>query len=229
MDYRGMEKAIDKQAFRRQRHYIPDAQVVVDVGAWVGQTVNGYRKLYPKAQIHAFEPIPKTCHKLAAKFAQDPGIQVHCAAMSDRDREGTQTLHINRPGYQTSLLETTGEYRATGIQHIEDIEVEVITLDLFCERHDIGRIDVLKLDVQGYELRVLNGARRLFDQDRVGLVFAELNFQRVYEGQCPWYDVGAWLAGYGFDLVELAPQWRQNRLDHANGLFFKEALTCESA
>ena len=221
MDYRRLEKVINKQAFRRQRYYLPDARTIFDVGAFVGQTVHGYRKLYPEAQIYAFEPAPLSFDYLCSRFAGAAENIITCrVAVSNWN--GTDTLHVNEPGYETSLLEMTDSYRATGIEPIKDIRVTTIALDRFCRLQNIDRIDVLKMDVQGNELRVLQGAWGLFDRDCVGLVFAEMCFWEQYQDQCWWYEVGAWLAAYGFDLVELAPQWRQSRVHHANGLFAKD-------
>lgn len=220
MNYSQIQKAVGKEAFRRQVAYVAEAHTVIDVGAWIGQTVNGYRRLYPKAQIHAFEPQPRQFDRLVRRFAGASDTTIWSMAMSNWT--GTQTLHVTEPGYETSLLEPTSEYLATGICRRQDVRVTTTALDTFCQQQGIDRIDVLKMDVQGNELRVLQGARGLFDRDCVGLVFAELNFCHKYEGQCWWYDVGAWLAGYGFELRELAPQWRQSRAVHANGLFFKE-------
>lgn len=214
-----MQKAINKETFRRQRHYVRDAQTVFDVGAWVGQTANGYRKLYPDARIYAFEPAPMACDMLIERFARDAGVSIYCVAMGDS--ECIQPLHINAPGQESSLLAMTEDYQARGMMTVEDVWVYTTTLDLFCKRWGIGQVDVLKLDVQGTEMRVLEGARGLFDGNQVGMVFTELNFWEQYHGQCWWHEVGAWLADYGFQLCELAPQWRQGHVSHANGVFAK--------
>ena len=217
MDYSDVQKRINKAAFHRQRAYMPDARVVFDVGAWLGQTVNGYRKLYPEAQIYAFEPSPIICDLLSEQYAGNDRVSVFRVALAEQ--EGMRALHIHHPTEETSLLRVTDEYRERGVMHTQDVWTTVTTLDLFCSRQAIGRIDVLKLDVQGAELLVLEGARDLFDEGRVGLVFAEMNFWEQYQGQCWWYEVGAWLAGYGFELRELAPQWRHGYVSHANGVF----------
>ncbi len=221
MDYRRLEKVINKQAFRRQRHHLPDARTIFDVGAFVGQTIHGYRKLYPKAQIYAFEPAPMPFDYLCSRFA-GAAENIFFCRVAVSNWNGVGTLHVNSPAYETSLLRLTDDYQATGIQPIEDIQVATTTLGRVCQLENIDRIDILKMDVQGNELRVLNGARPLFDRDCVGLVFTEMCFWEQYQDQCWWYEVGAWLAAYGFDLVELAPQWRQNRVHHANGLFAKD-------
>jgi len=54
--------------------------------------------------------------------------------------------------------------------------VQAVCLDRFCEDHSIARIDLLKLDVQGHENSVLQGAADLIKSGRIGVVFLELNW-----------------------------------------------------
>lgn len=221
MDYRATERALDKEAFRRQRQYVRDARVVLDVGAYVGEMANGYRLLYPRATIHAFEPNLGAYRQLVAELAStDGGIRAYRLALDDT--EGGGWLHVNEPARETSLLATTGRFLEREIHPVDVCRVRVTTLERFCQRQGIVYVDVLKLDVQGAEMRVLRGGRRLFAEGRVGLVFCELNFWHYYEGQAWWYEIGAWLAGYGYALRELAPQWRDGYVSHANGVFVRE-------
>jgi hypothetical protein len=57
--------------------------------------------------------------------------------------------------------------------------VELRTLDDFCAERGIGRIDLLKIDVEGHELRVLEGARGLLEADAIGFIQFEFNATNI--------------------------------------------------
>jgi hypothetical protein len=88
------------------------------------------------------------------------------------------------------------------------VEVRTTTISAFCDAHAIGRVDVLKLDVQGAERLVLEGAREMLEQGAVGLVFAEVLFAKLYDGGTSFDELWRWLetAGYAlYGLFHLTP------------------------
>jgi hypothetical protein len=76
--------------------------------------------------------------------------------------------------------------------------VDVVSLDSFCAKKGIGRIDVLKVDAEGTDDRVLRGADGMFRGGKVGLVYIELNYHPIFKDQCWAWDIVAILEEYGF-------------------------------
>ena len=152
----------------------------------------------------------------------DPNITVHNVAVSDT--EGVVRFNTNVAPACSSLLPTderaatnwsTGLYEA-----VETAEVKAVTLDCFCEAHEIPRIDILKLDVQGAEYLVLEGARRLLAGGDILLIFAEIIFVPTYTGQKSLLDYLALFDTYGYHLVDLYDMTRRHsRLAQADFLF----------
>jgi histidyl-tRNA synthetase len=98
--------------------------------------------------------------------------------------------------------------------------VEVKTVDWFVQQHDMKRIDVLKIDTQGYDLEVLRGAEESFERGVIQNVFVELNFIKLYENQGDAFQITAFLAARNIRLVDYYDKVRgRHGLDWCNALF----------
>jgi FkbM family methyltransferase len=192
-----------KDAFADQAAMMPDARVILDVGANAGQTSARYRSLFPDARIHAFEPFPAVFNQLAARFRNDPLTACHRKALAETS--GPQTLFTNTMNVTNALTPFRADAAAhlpPGVTPAQAIPIEAMALDDFCETEDIERIDILKMDAQGSEPRILKGAARMLRERRIGLVYTEVMFVPVYEGQGKFYEVAALLGAAGYDLYD---------------------------
>lgn len=164
-------------------------ETVFDVGANRGQTIKWFRPLFPEATIHAFEPFPAAFDDLVAATAEDPLVRPVQVALGTTS--GEQTLYINSADTTNSLLENsekTGLYTPANMAIPQgETRVPMQRLDAYCEQHGVERIDVLKLDVQGYERQVLEGAGQMLHPSRTRGLFLELLFVEYYKDQC-WGD-----------------------------------------
>lgn len=152
--------------------------VMVDVGANDGDYSADVRALAPRSQVHAFEPHPVTYGRLATR-ARELGFAAHNLALGAQpgrlalyDYAGSSgTQHASVYADVISRLHDGGEPVA------HDIAVD--TLDAFAERQGIARIDLLKIDTEGHELQVLNGARGLIASGALDVVHFEFNEMNV--------------------------------------------------
>lgn len=160
----GLHEYRAARAFCRLLH---EGAVVVDAGAHVGQyTLLAARRVGPGGKVYAFEPLPDTRRRLRENVALNDfnNVAVVGAALSDRD--GTTRI-------------AAGELGNTGSAALVDeggIEVECRRLDTVVPE----RVDVLKLDVEGYEAEVLAGAERTLAASRPAVLF-EVNDDRASE------------------------------------------------
>jgi FkbM family methyltransferase len=168
---------------------------ILDVGANVGQMIAPYRRRFPEATIHAFEPHPGCFDRLRARFGEDPRLRLVQMAMGEA--EGTSHFLVSdRPTRHSLLAPVRG-----GIQ--EEIEVQVTTLDAYLARTGIPHVDLLKVDVEGGELAVLRGARAALSDRRISGIFMEAMFIPHYEGQALFHELASHLAGFGFRVVDI--------------------------
>ncbi len=139
--------------------------LLVDVGANYGYFSCLWAALGAQNRVEAFEASPRNIDGLRRNVEQN-GLQdrirvVPCAAGRER---GTLSFDLG-PADQTGWGHL---HRGTG-----GAEVDVVRLDDYCDEHGITHIDVLKIDTEGADVWVLDGAQRLLDSKRITTVFFE--------------------------------------------------------
>ena len=132
------------------------AGVLFDVGANSGSYTLVLRRFSPNSMIHAFEPHPRTFAILQQRTAA-PGTTLVNMALSDQP--GMMQLHDfaeNDGSTQASLaVEAVSIFDGATVSH----PVEVTTIDDYLARTGIAKIDLLKIDTEGFDINVLRGAR----------------------------------------------------------------------
>jgi len=182
---------------------------VVDVGARFGAEAAWWR-LDPLAKLVGFEPDPDECRRLT-ESATLAGRNERYVPLGLGSRSGSARLFQTANPGCASLYKPRGELIArfpvlscmtpAGVQ-----EIELTTLDEWANRAHTTDIRFLKLDTQGSELHVLQGATRVLSEC-VGLE-VEAEFSELYEGQPLFADVDRFLRAQGFVL------WRLGDLCH---------------
>jgi FkbM family methyltransferase len=139
-----------------------DSPVVVDVGANIGQFSAAILLFAPEAAILAVEPDPDVHARLATHLATAQGVRTACVAAGAEERR----VPLQRAALPVmSTLRTDG---LAGYDLVGTVEVDVVTLDELT-RH-LPAVDLLKVDVEGYELEVMRGAQSLLHRTRFLLV-----------------------------------------------------------
>jgi FkbM family methyltransferase len=179
--------------------------MIFDIGANFGSTTAAFRRLFPQATIHAFEPDPDTFAHLATRYLDSPGIQLHNAGMGSQ--EGTLLLHRHALSAVNSFIPVDAD--AEWAQELAlasppaPVNVAVTTVDNFAGAHGIERIDMLKSDTQGFEPEVLKGARSLLSAQAIGALKLEVMPGCFYERSVELRDIDDLLAPHGYRLVSL--------------------------
>ena len=206
-----------------------DVACVFDVGAHVGQTATRFVAAFPKATVFSFEPDPNSFSALRAVARTTGRIEAINAAVGDGD--GHAAFFVNQFDQTSSLLRAApgaSEYllNRSGLMPRSRIDVPVLCLDRFCAEREIVRIDLLKLDAQGYELRILDGSRALLDRVAIPLIYTEVSFVRIYEGQPLFPEIYQYLFERGYRLVWLyETSFRTHYYSlGANALFVHESI-----
>jgi FkbM family methyltransferase len=138
-------------------------RTIFDVGGNFGQTALLFASAFPTATIFSFEPVPASFERLIRSTEHNERIKPFNLAMGDA--AGTVTMHLTDSAGSNSIVSVGS---ATGA-----VDVSIDTIDTFANRHTTGTIDLLKIDVEGYELQVLRGASQRLSEGRIRFVFAE--------------------------------------------------------
>jgi FkbM family methyltransferase len=179
---------------------------VFDIGANVGQTAREFLPAFPKATIYSFEPDPGSFQKLVAATSDQRRVQPYNIALGRE--EGSAKLFRFKFDQTNSLLPKARgaeDYVADAeyLTAVGEVPVEVTSLDAFCRNHGIEKIDLLKVDTQGYELEVLNGSLTLLRSAAISLIYIEVCFVRYYEGQPLFPEIYQFLYDLGYRFVGL--------------------------
>jgi FkbM family methyltransferase len=156
------------------------------------------------------------------RFAGDAKVIATRAAVGHHD--GQASLFVNAFDQTNSLLPAAQEADAVGGAEMANVgqeTVPVIALDSFCQQRGIERIDLLKMDIQGFELNALRGAQQLLERHAMRLIYTEVLFARHYAGQAFYHDLAAFLQPLGYEVYGLYTllRGRGGVLSHGDAIF----------
>lgn len=151
---------------------------VFDVGANKGQFVSLMTSLLAGMphRVHSFEPGNTTFRALQAQHADSPNVILNNVALGATT--GNQTLYSDKDASElASLYKRRLDHFGVTLERGEQVWIE--TVDDYCERKGVSRIDLLKLDVEGHELAVLQGAAGMLSGRRVSMVSFEFGGTQI--------------------------------------------------
>jgi FkbM family methyltransferase len=159
--------------------------IILDVGAHVGETSETYVKKFPTAKIYALEPFGEAFVKLVENLAKYPQVRPFPIGLADRN--GEMVLNVNEFDATNSLLATDPRAEKVWGPKVCSTQrktaARFMTLDQFITEAQIDRIDVLKLDVQGAEYKVLLGATDALARGVIEIIYIEIILLPTYEMQ----------------------------------------------
>jgi len=204
----------------QDRGYNP--AVVFDIGASNGVWSDVMQRTFPTAEYHLFEPlaeaVPFYKEDLRQRLERYRNFHLHPIALSDRS--GTAEMFATHDAWGSSLLD-----RGDIPEVKQRIVVPLETLDEFVVKNRLPLPQVIKLDVQGAEQRILSGGRETMLAADV--LFIETWLTRGYGPDTPLLtEMIDFLGSMGFLLVEFGDQFRneKGRIYSIDAVFFTERL-----
>lgn len=198
---------------------------LLDVGANVGQFGQMVRTAGFSGRILSVEPL-NSAYQVLARRASSDGLwtTVHAAVGAE---PGTTTINIAGNSYSSSLLTVTQQHLAADPKSatIGTHDVRVVTVaDLVSEHSVEPERSLLKVDTQGYERQVLDGAGEMLD--RFAAVQLELSCVELYEGQQLSDELVSEMGRHGLELwtLETGMSDENGRLLQFDGLFMRKAV-----
>ncbi|MER9681910.1 FkbM family methyltransferase [Mesorhizobium sp. M0184] len=206
---------------------------VLDVGANRGQFAQQLFKNGFEGRIISFEPLPDE-HALLLEAAAAFGDRWSVAPrLAVGDKAGRASFYVTQGSASSSLLEPLGGFVESAPQVKVDRQIEVETQRLDALWPNLGLTDrkvFLKIDVQGSEALVLEGARAVLPH--VEGILVELSLVDLYAGQSSGIVVQQRMAEQGFGLWDIWIGFRNPqtcRLNQIDALFFRDAARGEAA
>jgi FkbM family methyltransferase len=191
---------------------------ILDVGANDGVSAIKFLDAFPTATIHSFEPVTKTFDILRRNVARHKEIYCHQLALGAKP--GVAQIYLTEHSTMSSLVRPDTP--------LGEESVRITTVDDFAVEHHIERIDLLKVDAEGFDLEVLHGAERMLQAGDVAFVLAEVGFHRGDDRHVLFDDVRDFLVPKGFAVFgfyDQQPEWSgENRLRYVNACFCHETV-----
>ncbi|MFA6442704.1 MAG: FkbM family methyltransferase [Sterolibacterium sp.] len=175
--------------------------MIFDVGANIGSSSVTYRQMFPDATIHAFEPHPQVFDRLRQQFVDDRKVIVNNCGVADRSGSLQFNLANDLGSSSFLAISPTSPYvRGIGLSTVETREVAVTSIDEYCRAQGIGHIDFMKLDVQGFERKVLDGASGMLARHAIGAIQTEIVFRDFYTESSSFFEIEECLHAHGYTL-----------------------------
>ncbi|PIR49787.1 hypothetical protein COU79_02960 [Candidatus Peregrinibacteria bacterium CG10_big_fil_rev_8_21_14_0_10_54_7] len=185
---------------QREHHFfcshICEGMTILDVGAHTGYYSCLFSSLVgTHGRVYSFEPDPWSFEVLRNHTRHRENIQQIPSAVGDTVQQ-SRFFPNTRNRANSSLF--------PGPFSEDQIEVEMTTIDSFCNKQHLSRIDALKIDVEGAETTVLRGAKNLLTSHPPAWIAIELNPQEMLKGGHNAADLCTFLHNFGYGLHSLS-------------------------
>jgi FkbM family methyltransferase len=181
-------------------------RAVVDVGANKGDFSKLFLHHFPAAAIHAFEPVEATFSRLQQALSSEPRARVHPIAASNQT--GTAVIRTFASSEKNTLV--AGLTDSLRVDPAGEEKINTARLDEFLAETKLERIDFLKIDVEGFEMKVLESCGRYLDPSTIPYLFFE--FHRIgaprshVSGHTQLCEVNSFLDSRGYRFVTIYTQ-----------------------
>ena len=146
-----------------------ELELVFDIGANIGQFCIHFNEIFDKTKVFSFEPVSYTFDTLQKNT--DLIKNINCYNLAMGEKAGSSKIYLRERSDINSLLPSNHEN-----ENSEMVEVE--TVDSFCVKNSINKIDLLKIDTEGYEMNVLKGAKKMIQNKAIKYIFIEVSFDK---------------------------------------------------
>ena len=189
--------------------------VFFDVGANTGQSIDRFLNLNDQTLIHSFEPTPELFKIIETKYSKRISKrQIFInkfglgSAVNEMDFYSFKYNKINSfvPIEKNSKFERSRKIAAgkNSLEFEKKIKAKVLTLDIYCKENNINNIDLIKIDTQGFEPEVLDGAYEMLSNQKIRIIEIELILGFAYEKKLSFFDLENKLQPHGYKLVSIS-------------------------
>ena len=186
---------------------------ILDAGASNGRISRRLLKTFTKANTYAFEPNP-LYKKTLETFAQEDS-RFHPQYLALSDYEGSAELFITESPGNTSLLspgDRLKEIDPNGSKVKQRRDVDIVTIDQWAKKNNVLEIQVMKFDIQGAELKALQGAVEVLQKSTCA-VYTEICFNSLYNDGALFSEIDLFFRKQGFILYDVyKPKYNQSDL-----------------
>jgi FkbM family methyltransferase len=225
-----------KKFFEDLKHCVPDLnpKIIFDVGANVGEFTLNSLKYFPNSKYFCFEPSEKTFNKIKNNIDLK-NVLINKIALSNLDADlpftknhnlcNSLVVNKNSDAYNNQNDKLDIRMRALSGENIETEIVKSKTLHNFCKENNVEEIDLLKIDTEGFDFEVLQGAEKMLVQNKIGIVYSELTFEKNVNKFSKAFDVIDFMWKFDYEVFRFYEQATvEGKLRRANVVLTSPAV-----
>jgi hypothetical protein len=185
---------------------LPDNPVIVEAGCADGTDTLIFAQYYPKAKIIALEPLAELFEIASARTKDYSNVQLYKLALSNESDQirtlytgGQENIHQS----SSLLIPSDHDKYYPEIEFKREVNVKTISLENLLKSNSIEQVDLLWLDLQGFELLVLEGAAGGEALKGIKYIHTEVSRIPLYENATTFDELNNFLAVNGFKLLKL--------------------------
>lgn len=186
-----------KQEYFAHRDFIPrSGWTVVDVGAYIGlYTIFASYSVGAKGQVISFEPNPLAYYWLKQNIELNRlrNVEVYPVALGSNCGHTTLNIALDENMESSSIISSHVEGTI-----IKEVKVPILTFDKFVKLRGINKVDLMKIDVEGYELEVLKGCEKVLSNSIIKRLVIE-----VHRDVIPLQFIISFLKSYRYKIVKI--------------------------
>jgi FkbM family methyltransferase len=207
--------------------------VVVDVGAHRGESLSSLSQMYSGSLKYVgLEPNPDAFmdFESVADALRTGNRQISCLQCAAGPHDGTTQFRLTKASAVSGILQAVNglSERVPSGDHqvIREIDVDVVSIRSLVSHFSFEKVDLLKIDTEGYDLEVLRGAQDLLMSQSVEAVLTEAFFVPYRVDQAYFWDIASFMNDLGYHFVNLydARETSQGRLYTGNALWVSAKL-----
>lgn len=170
---------------RSMKKFLPQNAVVLDIGANEGDFAALCKKACKSVKLVVVEPQKELEEKLLAILGSDD----LCVWKAASNFVGVSAFNRKSIGDRKASLSST--------KNPNDINVGVTSVDQICEEYNLTRVNLLKIDTEGNDFRVLLGSEESIDKGKIDAIIFEISYQTFMNGFTP-QEIEGWLRDKGY-------------------------------
>ena len=186
--------------------------IIFDIGANKGQSINRFNKVFKNSIFFCFEPTKRLFELLKTKFLKNEKINIYNFGISNKkekikffDYKYSPINSFVPVDKETKFYKSRKKILNSSDDEdfIDSYHVEVNSLDEISKDLNVNDIDILKIDTQGFEDKVLEGCSNLLENKKIKVIELELILGFGYQKNLSFFDLEKTLSKYDYKLIAI--------------------------
>jgi FkbM family methyltransferase len=178
-------------------NHVKKDQIVIDLGAHIGYYTLMMAKLVgPNGKVFAFEPEPRNLELLQKNISKNGYENVIVVPKAVSNNEENCILYVGQESFGANKI---FKPKKTNVQKFKEIKTQTIKLDnYFKENSFLEKISFLKMDIEGSEIKALEGMKKILESNQELMIFTEINKDALEDSGSDYKKMLKYLEGFNF-------------------------------